>query len=144
MAILRVGVIGVGRMGERHCRVYSTLRNAHLVGVCDASLTLGNRVAQQYEVPYYANVDELLDRVDAVTVNPYLGRDSLEPFVEPSTRAGRRFALLRRYPNYSDSGPSFTTSHPRGKPLPTGCTCGFLLGQRGYHGEKLTSTWPLP
>jgi len=68
MAILRVGVIGVGRMGERHCRVYSTLRNAHLVGVCDASLTLGNRVAQQYEVPYYANADELLDRVDAVTI----------------------------------------------------------------------------
>jgi virulence factor len=68
MTILRVGVIGVGRMGERHCRVYSTLRNAHLVGVCDASLTLGNRVAQQYEVPFYANVDELLDRVDAVTI----------------------------------------------------------------------------
>ncbi len=68
MTILRVGVVGVGRMGERHCRVYSTLRNAHLVGVCDASLTLGNRVAQQYEVPFYANVDELLDRVDAVTV----------------------------------------------------------------------------
>ncbi|HVO68698.1 MAG TPA: Gfo/Idh/MocA family oxidoreductase [Aggregatilineaceae bacterium] len=68
MTILRVGVIGVGRMGERHCRVYSTLRNAHLVGVCDASLNLGNRVAQQYEVPFYANVDELLDRVDAVTL----------------------------------------------------------------------------
>ncbi len=68
MAILRVGVIGVGRMGERHCRVYSTMRNAHLVGVCDASLMLGNRVAQQYEVPYYASVDELLERVDAVTI----------------------------------------------------------------------------
>jgi len=68
MAILRVGVIGVGRMGERHCRVYSNMRYAHLVGVCDASLNLGNRIAQQYEVPFYANVDELLDRVDAVTV----------------------------------------------------------------------------
>jgi len=68
MTILRVGVIGVGRMGERHCRVYSNMRYAHLVGVCDASLTLGNRVAQQYEVPFYASVDELLERVDAVTI----------------------------------------------------------------------------
>lgn len=68
MAILRVGVIGVGRMGERHCRVYSTLRNAHLVGVCDASVTRGNHVAQQYEVPFYANLDEMLERVDAVTI----------------------------------------------------------------------------
>ncbi len=68
MTILRVGVIGVGRMGERHCRVYSNMRYAHLVGVCDASLTLGNRIAQQYEVPFYAHVDEMLDRVDAVTI----------------------------------------------------------------------------
>lgn len=68
MSILRVGVIGVGRQGQRHCRVYSTLRSVHLVGVCDASVSLGNCVAQQYEVPFYANVDELLDRVDAVTI----------------------------------------------------------------------------
>ncbi len=68
MKTIRVGVIGVGRMGERHCRVYSNLRHAQLVGVCDASLTLGQRVAQQYEVPFYANVDDLLKYVDAVTI----------------------------------------------------------------------------
>ena len=68
MKNLRVGVIGVGRMGERHCRVYSNLRRAQLVGVCDADTALGNRVARQYEVPHYANVDELLSYVDAVSI----------------------------------------------------------------------------
>ncbi len=68
MKTIRVGVIGVGRMGERHCRVYSNLRHAQLVGVCDVSLTLGQRVAQQYEVPFYVNVDDLLKYVDAVTI----------------------------------------------------------------------------
>ena len=68
MSILRVGVIGVGRMGDRHCRVYSTLRNTRLVGVCDVSAPLGNRVAQQYEVPFYSEVDDLLGHVDAVSI----------------------------------------------------------------------------
>jgi predicted dehydrogenase len=68
MAILRAGVIGVGRQGERHCRVYSTLRNTHLVGVSDVNPTRGNRIAQQYEVPFYADIDDLLGQVDAVSV----------------------------------------------------------------------------
>jgi predicted dehydrogenase len=68
MPTLHVGVIGVGRMGERHCRVYATQRNVHLMGICDVNLTLGRRVAQQYEVPFYANVDDLLDQVEAVTI----------------------------------------------------------------------------
>jgi predicted dehydrogenase len=55
-------------MGERHCRVYSTLRRAQLVGVCDADLATGSRVARQYEVPHYVQPDELLSYVDAVSI----------------------------------------------------------------------------
>ncbi len=65
---IKVGVIGVGRMGQRHCRVYANLRGAQLVGVSDASAELGQRVAAQYEVPYFADVDDLLTRVDAVSL----------------------------------------------------------------------------
>ena len=36
MKTVRIGVIGVGTMGQRHCRVYSNLRHARLVGVLDA------------------------------------------------------------------------------------------------------------
>ncbi len=65
---VRVGVIGVGRMGQRHCRIYSTLRQAQLAGVCDAALEIGRRVATEYAVPFYECVDDLLKHVDAVSL----------------------------------------------------------------------------
>ena len=38
---VRVGVIGVGRMGERHCRVYSSLSSVEFVAVSDPSVQRG-------------------------------------------------------------------------------------------------------
>ena len=70
----KLGVIGLGRMGSQHCRIYTGLRRAELVGVNDANPETGVRIAQRYEVPFYRNVDELLDHVDAVslvTPTPY-------------------------------------------------------------------------
>ena len=43
--MLRVGIIGVGVMGERHCRVYSSLRNVQVVGIADLDATRGQAVA---------------------------------------------------------------------------------------------------
>ncbi len=65
---IKLGVIGVGRMGQAHCRIYSNLRHGQLVGVCDSNVELGNRLAQQYEVPFFFSVDELLEKTDAVSV----------------------------------------------------------------------------
>ena len=41
--VIKVGVIGVGVMGERHCRVYSNLRHVRLVGVADQRAELHAR-----------------------------------------------------------------------------------------------------
>lgn len=68
MSKVRTGVIGVGNMGQRHCRVYASLPQARLVGVCDADPSAGRRVARQYDVPYFASADELLAQVDAVSL----------------------------------------------------------------------------
>jgi predicted dehydrogenase len=68
MEQLRVGVIGLGRMGQQHCRVYSGLRRAQLVGVCDSLPAAGQEMTRRYDVPFYAKVGDLLDRVDAVSV----------------------------------------------------------------------------
>lgn len=71
---VRVGVIGLGRMGQQHCRIYSSLRRTELVGVCDINPQAGNQIAKRFDAPFYQNPEELLDKVDAVslvTPTPY-------------------------------------------------------------------------
>jgi len=68
MQPLRVGVIGLGRMGQQHCRVYSSLRQGQLAGVYDVIPELTREVAARYETSAFSGVDDLLKRVDAVSV----------------------------------------------------------------------------
>jgi len=68
MKAIRVGVIGVGNMGRNHCRVFSSLRCAELVGVCDLDQERGRQIARQYEVDFYPEADQLLRAVDAVSL----------------------------------------------------------------------------
>jgi len=65
---IRVGVIGVGRQGERHSRVYSNLAGVQFVGVSDLSADRGRAVADRYGVEYCRDYADLLERVDAVSV----------------------------------------------------------------------------
>lgn len=68
MKTVKVGVVGAGRMGKRHCRVYSNLRRAQLVGVCDQLPEVGEPVAEEYGVRFYRRIDDLLAQVDAVSL----------------------------------------------------------------------------
>lgn len=68
MKNVRVGVIGVGTMGERHCRVYSGLRNVTLVGIADLNDQRGRVVAAEYDTEYYQDYRRLLEQVDAVSI----------------------------------------------------------------------------
>ncbi len=65
---VKVGVIGVGAMGKRHCRVYSGLRRVQLAGICDTVPELGYQVARQYDAPFYEQIDDLLKHVDAASL----------------------------------------------------------------------------
>jgi predicted dehydrogenase len=65
---LRVGVIGVGVMGERHCRVYSSLRHVRVVGIADSDANRGRTVAAQYDTRYFEDHRQLLDEIDAVSI----------------------------------------------------------------------------
>jgi len=63
---LKTGVIGVGSMGQNHARVYSELSD--LVAVSDLDEEQGKKVAKKFGVKWYANYEDMLDEVDAVTV----------------------------------------------------------------------------
>ncbi|RZM75712.1 gfo/Idh/MocA family oxidoreductase [Leptolyngbya iicbica LK] len=65
---IRVGVIGVGNMGQHHTRVLSRLKNVELVGVSDVNIELGLDTASKYRVRFFEDYHSLLDLVDAVCV----------------------------------------------------------------------------
>jgi predicted dehydrogenase len=65
---LRVGVIGVGHLGQHHARVYASLPGCELVGVVDASSERAKLVAERHGVPWHTDPAALLPAVDAVSV----------------------------------------------------------------------------
>jgi predicted dehydrogenase len=66
---IRCGVIGVGRMGRHHARVYAQSEGAELVGVVDASAERRCDIVEQWGGSAYETVDDLLAAgVDAVTI----------------------------------------------------------------------------
>ena len=68
MENLRTGVIGLGRMGQHHCRVYASQRETQLVGLFDIDSQVARELSLRYEVPAFQHIDELLDQVDAVSI----------------------------------------------------------------------------
>jgi predicted dehydrogenase len=67
-APLPVGVIGVGALGRHHARHLAQLPDARLVGVCDIDAERGARVAGEFGTRCFADLEEMLGRVEAVTV----------------------------------------------------------------------------
>jgi len=68
MKLVRIGVIGAGVMGERHCRVCANLPRVELVGVVDPNQERGRQVAEAYETTSFADHRALFSQVDAVTI----------------------------------------------------------------------------
>jgi predicted dehydrogenase len=65
---MRVGVVGVGAMGQHHVRVYAEIPGCELVGVHDIDVERGRAIADKFGVGAFAELDALLSEVDAVTV----------------------------------------------------------------------------
>lgn len=65
---VRVAVIGVGHLGSSHAKVYSRLNAAELVGVCDCNYERAKEIGKKYNVPYYANYEELFGKIDAASI----------------------------------------------------------------------------
>ena len=65
---IRVGVIGVGNMGQHHARVLGLLKNVELVGISDINVDRGVNTASQYGVRFFEDYRNLLPHVDAVCI----------------------------------------------------------------------------
>ena len=65
---MRVGVIGVGHLGQHHARLYAALDGAELVAVVDSDAERARRHAETHGCEALATAAELVGRVDAVSV----------------------------------------------------------------------------
>lgn len=66
---LRCGVVGVGRMGRHHARLYTQVDGADLVGIVDANTTRRDELVETYGGAACDTVEELIEvGVDAVTI----------------------------------------------------------------------------
>lgn len=63
---IRVGVIGVGNMGQHHTRVLGLLKDVELVGISDVNVERGIDTAAKYRVKFFENYLDLLPYVDAI------------------------------------------------------------------------------
>lgn len=65
---LRTAVIGAGKMGAIHAKVYNQLPESDLVAVVDIDPGKAQRLAEKYHCLATTDCAEILDKVDAVTI----------------------------------------------------------------------------
>jgi len=65
---IRVGVIGVGALGQHHARVYGSMPGVELVGVADSLPGRAAAIAAPLKTKAFEDYRELLGRVDAVSI----------------------------------------------------------------------------
>jgi predicted dehydrogenase len=68
MPKIKVGVIGVGHLGEHHVRIYSQLPQAELIGIYDLDVDNVIGKEEKYKTPYFKELDELLEKVEAASL----------------------------------------------------------------------------
>jgi predicted dehydrogenase len=65
---IRTAVIGAGKMGTIHTKVYSSLPQSDLVAVVDTDIDKARKLARKYKCSAFADCSGLLDKVKAVTI----------------------------------------------------------------------------
>lgn len=66
---MRVGVVGVGRMGMNHLRVLASQHDVDVVGVVDVDKKQVDSVCKRFGVRRFSSVEQLCKKVDAVVVS---------------------------------------------------------------------------
>lgn len=65
---VRVGVIGVGHLGEYHVQKYRAIPEVDLIGIVDTHRERAEEIASRYNTKIFRDQFELLDKVDGVSL----------------------------------------------------------------------------
>jgi predicted dehydrogenase len=65
---VRTAVVGAGKMGGIHAKVYSQLEQSDLIAVIDTDEKKARKLAEQYNCSAFTDYTEVLGKIDAVTI----------------------------------------------------------------------------
>ncbi|MDI6790984.1 MAG: Gfo/Idh/MocA family oxidoreductase [Thermodesulfobacteriota bacterium] len=68
MQKVKVGVIGVGYLGQYHAEKYASMEEADLVGIVDIDKKRAHEIAEKYGAKTYTDYKDLIGKVEAVSV----------------------------------------------------------------------------
>ena len=68
MEKLSVGVIGVGHLGKLHTKMFKQIENCDLIGIYDSNNEQAKLVAEEFNIPVFNTIEELLEKVSAVSI----------------------------------------------------------------------------
>lgn len=68
MKKVKVGVVGVGHLGQHHARIYSQMAGAELVGIVDVDEERARKISQEQRTVPYRDYSQILDKVEAVSI----------------------------------------------------------------------------
>lgn len=86
--MIKVAVIGVGSIGQHHARNYRQSSLSLLTSVADASIEIGQRVAELQDVPFYQDYQEMLDKEKPEAVSIAVPTEAHFPVVQDALNAG--------------------------------------------------------
>ncbi|MEO0262562.1 MAG: Gfo/Idh/MocA family oxidoreductase, partial [candidate division WOR-3 bacterium] len=67
MKKIKIGVVGVGHLGQIHVKLLKEIKDAELVGIYDIDIEKSKKIAEEYGCKSFNTLDELLKEVDALT-----------------------------------------------------------------------------
>ncbi|MBW7992121.1 MAG: Gfo/Idh/MocA family oxidoreductase [Planctomycetes bacterium] len=65
---VRTAVIGAGKMGSIHAKVYNQLEQSDFIAVVDTDANKARPLAEQYNCSAFSDYNDILGKVDAVTI----------------------------------------------------------------------------
>ncbi len=65
---VKVGVIGVGYLGQHHARLYSEIEDSELTAVVDIDKKRADEFAEKYGCEAYSDYRDIFDKVDALSI----------------------------------------------------------------------------
>lgn len=90
---LRVGVVGVGFIGELHARIFNEIPTADLVAVADPDKERAREIGERFQCRYYQDYLELFNEKDIQAVSICVpDRYHLEPAIA-AAKAGKNILL---------------------------------------------------